>query len=208
MSTNLRSFGTIISANRQGKQRTKPELRAAIIAAVQAGEARSTVATRFGVSTATISRLLQRLETTASIDPKPQSGRPPSLTPRAKRAIIHAVRQDERVSRKDLLDDLSLEVSATTVRRALNEASLRKWKARKRIFLRKEDAAQRLQFSRNWAKREEELSELVCSLWNWYLHYARSGQGGGARSPVARLVEPHFTLAVTPLWWYISLHEL
>ncbi|KAL6406365.1 transposase [Ilyonectria robusta] len=201
MSTNLRSFGTIISANRQGKQRTKPELRAAIIAAVQAGEARSTVATRFGVSTATISRLLQRLETTASIDPKPQSGRPPSLTPRAKRAIIHAVRQDERVSRKDLLDDLSLEVSATTVRRALNEASLRKWKARKRIFLRKEDAAQRLQFSRNWAKREEELSELVCSLWNWYLHYARSGQGGGARSPVARLVEPHFNEHMLLIAW-------
>ena len=122
------------------------------------------VATRFGVSTSTISTLLQQLEATGSIAPKPQSGRPPSLTPRAKRAIIHAVRQDESVSRKDLIDDLSLGVSATTVRRALNEANLRKWQARKRIFLRKEDAAQRLQFSRDWAKREEELSEVWLSV--------------------------------------------
>jgi transposase len=163
MTSNLQSFGTIISGNRQGKQRTSPELRAAIIAAVQAGEKRSVVATRFGVTTATISRLLQRLEKTASIDPSPQSGRPPSLTPRAKRAIIHAVRQDEGVSRKDLVDDLSLGASATTVRRALNEVNLRKWQARKRIFLRKEDAAQRLQFTRDWAKREEELSEVWLS---------------------------------------------
>ncbi|CAI6091048.1 unnamed protein product, partial [Clonostachys chloroleuca] len=67
MEAKKRAFGDILNANRQGKQQTPLETRTAIVAAVQGGEKHAVVAERFGVSRATVTRLLRRLEKTSTL---------------------------------------------------------------------------------------------------------------------------------------------
>lgn len=67
MSSNLRSFGTVISGNRQPNQEINPNTRADIIATILARAKRSAVARDFGVSPAAMTRILQRFEETDSL---------------------------------------------------------------------------------------------------------------------------------------------
>ncbi|KAH6872074.1 Homeodomain-like protein, partial [Thelonectria olida] len=126
MTSNLRTFGTIISGNRQSGQEIDPETRSAIFAAVDLGEKKSDVARDFGVSPSAVTRIIQRFEQTQSVHSQPRSGRPKSLSPRDKRAIVRKVHQNNDITRGELVYELQLPVSVTTIRRALNEINLRK----------------------------------------------------------------------------------
>ncbi|PHH78933.1 hypothetical protein CDD83_3922 [Cordyceps sp. RAO-2017] len=75
-STNLDAFGAIITSERKPKGEITPEARAAIIAAVQAGERKSVIAARFRISPAAVDRTLQRFEKTGQLVSRPRSGRP------------------------------------------------------------------------------------------------------------------------------------
>lgn len=161
MTTNLRNFGTVITGNRQPNQEIKPEVRAAIIAAVLAGRKRSAVAADFGVSPSAVTRILQRFEETDSLQSKPRSGRPKSLSPREKRAVVRQVRQDPDVTRKELVSNLNLPVSPSTLRRTLDELNLRKWRAKKRVFISEECAEQRLLWTQDWKGKEDELTQVT-----------------------------------------------
>ncbi|PNY24074.1 Uncharacterized protein TCAP_05987 [Tolypocladium capitatum] len=74
--TNLDAFSSIISGNRRPKGEITIEARAAIIAAVQAGDKKRLIAERFGISPAAINRTLQRFEKTGQLASRPRSGRP------------------------------------------------------------------------------------------------------------------------------------
>ncbi|KND89050.1 hypothetical protein TOPH_06350 [Tolypocladium ophioglossoides CBS 100239] len=74
--TNLDAFSSIISGNRRPKGEITIEARAAIIAAVQAGDKKRLVAKRFGISPAAVNRTLQRFEKTGQLASRPRSGRP------------------------------------------------------------------------------------------------------------------------------------
>ncbi len=158
--SNLRAFGTIISGNRQSKQEINPETRAAIISAVTAGEKKVHVAARFHVSPSAVTRVLQRFEASGNINSSPRSGRPKSLSEREKRTIIRKVRLEPRITHKELLADLGLPVSLSTIQRSLKEENLIKWKAKKRIHLSVEAAADRLSWVHNWSDREDELMQV------------------------------------------------
>src|SRR5688572_18911259 len=119
MSSELRTFGAVLSANRQSNHEIKPEIRAAIIAAVNAGQKKSVVVECFSVSPSAVIRILQRFKDTGTLESKPRSGRPESLSPREKRAIVRKVRQDHRITRKELVNELELQVSPSIVKRAL-----------------------------------------------------------------------------------------
>ncbi|KAJ6441427.1 ACT domain-containing protein [Purpureocillium lavendulum] len=73
---NLDAFGAIISADRMPKGEINVETRAAIIAAVQAGEKKKSIARRFGISNASINRTLDRFEKTGQLTSRPRAGRP------------------------------------------------------------------------------------------------------------------------------------
>lgn len=170
MSANLRKFGTIISGNRQPNQEINPETRAAIIAAVIAGAKRSAVARDFGVSPSAVTRIFQRFEKTGNLQSQPRSGRPKSLSPRDKRAIIRQVRIKYDLTRRELVNDLQLSVSPSTVRRTLDEENLRKWRSKKRVHLSDESAKERLSFTHIWQGKEDELAQ-VCGMEDGVLVY-------------------------------------
>lgn len=161
MDSNLRAFGTVISGNRQPNQEINPETRAAIISAVVAGDKKSHVAARFSVSPSAVTRIIQRFEDSGSLKSSPRSGRPKSLSARDIRVIVRKVRLDHRITKKQLVEELGLEVSPLTIYRALKDEDLRKWKAKKRVFLSKEAAEERLSWTQEWENREDELIQ-VC----------------------------------------------
>lgn len=70
---------------------------------------------------------------------------------------MRKVRQDPDLTRKELVNELGLPVSSTTLRRALHEYNLRKWKARKRVFILEETAKEWLVWILEWKGREDEL---------------------------------------------------
>ncbi|OAQ82642.1 ACT domain-containing protein [Purpureocillium lilacinum] len=75
---NLDAFGAIIAGDRMPKGEINVETRAAIIAAVQAGEKKKSIARRFGISNASINRTLDRFEKTGQLTSRPRPGRPRS----------------------------------------------------------------------------------------------------------------------------------
>ncbi|RDA91353.1 hypothetical protein CP533_0036 [Ophiocordyceps camponoti-saundersi (nom. inval.)] len=72
------SSSTAAIGDRKPRGEITPEARAAIIAAVKAGERKSVIAARFRISPAAIDRTLQRFEKTGRLVSRPRSGRPKS----------------------------------------------------------------------------------------------------------------------------------
>ncbi|RCI11041.1 hypothetical protein L249_5182 [Ophiocordyceps polyrhachis-furcata BCC 54312] len=73
-----KSSSTAAINDRKPRGEITPEARAAIIAAVKAGERKSVIAARFRISPAAIDRTLQRFEKTGRLVSRPRSGRPKS----------------------------------------------------------------------------------------------------------------------------------
>ncbi|CAH0025516.1 unnamed protein product [Clonostachys rhizophaga] len=71
------------------------------------------------MSHAVIYKTIEHFNTIANFDTLPRSGQPKSLSPREKQALASA----------------GLDISPSTVRHALNEQNLRKWRAKKTIPL-------------------------------------------------------------------------
>jgi transposase len=89
----MRSFGTELSANRRPSGKTSPELRAAILACVEAKEAVTTIAARFKVARSTIYAIKDCWDKDQLLTPKPRTGRPTILTPQDRRHIKFEVRK-------------------------------------------------------------------------------------------------------------------
>lgn len=66
-----------------------PDLRAKILAAVDAGMSKAQAARTFGVGEETIRRYARQRQETGSLDPRPHPGRPPLIRPE-QREILRA----------------------------------------------------------------------------------------------------------------------
>jgi transposase len=160
MPPKLRKFGDVISANRQANAELNSDTRAAILAQLDAGKSQRAVAEQFGVSRGAVTRTLSRYNENATIKSLPRDGHPRALDRRDKRLVCRIARRDFRSTNKELFSDTGAAVSPSTIKRTLRSENIRKWKAKKRIFLSKEAAKQRLQFTYDWKGRDEELVEV------------------------------------------------
>ena len=158
-----RAFGTEISGNRGINDEIKPEIRAAILAAVYTGRAQSDVTTDFSVSRMSVSRILRRFKTNGEIFSRPRSGRPKSLSPRNLRAVIRTIRQDHRITHNQLVSSVPSPIHLQTLQSALNNEGLRKCKARAKIPLDAIAAEARLSFAVKWLADEDELMRVRIS---------------------------------------------
>lgn len=68
-------------------QAYSPDLRAKIVAAVDAGRAKTEVARSFGVSLASVKRYVVQRRARGSLEPLPRPGRPPTISPAQKDAL-------------------------------------------------------------------------------------------------------------------------
>src|ERR1700733_4109482 len=164
MASNLRQFGTEISGNRRRTQEFKPEQRAAICAAVAAGQSPTVVAKAFNCCRATIYNTLNRRANHENFESRPRVGRPKVLTPREERQILRLVRRFPKMSYRALVDLQGATVSKRTLQRILRIQRIRKWISKRRPKLTAEQARERLQFCRFWRGREEELASVSSRL--------------------------------------------
>jgi hypothetical protein len=105
----------------------------------------------------TVANFLTRLDDRGTIENLPQSGRPRRTSAASDRYIVHAAESDTRVPLAELRRQTNSEVSERTLRRRLQDAGIRKWKAVKRPLLTKKHAAQRLKWAkehRHWTRED------------------------------------------------------
>lgn len=155
-----RSFGDIISGNRQKNHEFSPEAKAAMLAMLEAGLSQRAVARRFKTSHGAVAEVLKRFRETGTVKNKPRSGRPSVLNRAQKRYILRMIRRDRSISWDALVSEFDGEVSQSTIRRVIKYHYKRKWKAMERPKLDANKARERLRFARFWLPRIDELEEV------------------------------------------------
>jgi transposase len=154
----MSSCGSQISGNRSAGGELSLDQRNCIISKHEAGCTTKELAQEFMCSRRTIQRTIQRWETTSSNYSRPRSGHPPALTRREKRYAYRLARQKPKIQYRAMLQDLGLtRVSAHTLRSALQDYGLKKFRARRRPKINAATAAKRLQYARegqnfNWQR--------------------------------------------------------
>ncbi|PPR03974.1 hypothetical protein CVT26_001081 [Gymnopilus dilepis] len=89
------------------------------------------------VRTRTAQRIIERWQKTGSTSNKPRPGRPSKLTDRDKREIVRAVRKNRRAPLTDITNQISADVSVSTVQRVLAAQGYHRRVARKVPWLTK-----------------------------------------------------------------------
>lgn len=139
-----RSFGDIISGNRQKNHEFSPEAKAAMLAMLEAGLSQRAVARQFKTSHGAVAKVLKRFRETGSVKNKPRSGRPSVLNRAQKLYILRMIRRDRSISWDALVSEFDCKVSQSTIRRVVNYHYKRKWKAMERPKLDANKARERL----------------------------------------------------------------
>lgn len=153
----IRVFGTELSGNRQRNQELSAKTRAAICTQFLNNIPRTKIAAQFGVSRKTIYNTWNRWTSAKSLNSRPRKGRPPVLTPSEKRYLYKLVRRNPRLAYKCIPSQLLTQVSTRTIRRALKQYNIRKWKSKRRIPLTERDIKGRKEFVATWRKKVTDL---------------------------------------------------
>lgn len=119
----IREFNSEISANVHTTSGSRKDLttseRAAILAASKTGVTQTALATAFKCSRSCIARTIKRSTTTQKLESEPRSGRPKKLNAKQIRYLRQLVKRDPHITWAALLAASPVEISETTLRRAL-----------------------------------------------------------------------------------------
>lgn len=119
---------------------------------IQSGMNSVQVARRFGCHKSTITRMMQRLETTDSLKDRPRSGQPRKTTAQDDRSIRLRVLRNRKVTatrlQRDLRQSRGVTVSSKTIRRRIRAAGLRSYRPYHGLVLSPNHRRLRLQWCR------------------------------------------------------------
>jgi transposase len=149
-STNMRAFGTEISGNRRPNGELSIATRSAIIARVESGQSKASVAREFEVSERVVYNTINRYKEHGKLESLPRSGRPPTLSRREKRLLFRTVRKSPRLTWYAVKSEIGRPISRRTLYNNLASINIRNWRAKKRPKLMKSHAKLRLKFSRDY----------------------------------------------------------
>jgi hypothetical protein len=139
-----RSPLTPISGNQCRGKELSPYLRGRIVEAYTCGATPSALATRFSLPRSTIQSTLDLSELRNDGESQSRIGRPKSCTPNDERRILRIVRAEPKLSYRELLSQLGLEIHPNTIKKVLKEHGIQNWKCKRRPFLTPVLAAKRL----------------------------------------------------------------
>ena len=129
------------------------ESRAQILAFTKAGWSTRKIAKELSCSQSAVVKAKQRYNDTNNYKDRRRSGRPPKLTVRDLRTIIHDVRKNRRLSSREIKSDvnnfLKKNVGSSTIRRLLFKYGLKGRVARRKPFVSQVNRRKRLNFARN-----------------------------------------------------------
>lgn len=163
MTSNNRSFGVEMSANRQFNHEFTPEQRATMLGELSAGKTLTEVASDFNTTPSTVYKTKRRWETYLNNGSRPRKGRPRKLTKLQIIRINSFINRNCSITWNDLILELQLDISKRSLQRHLHSHWRRKWRSKRRIELSEENAKERLEFARYWIPRVNELLQVNCS---------------------------------------------
>ena len=130
---------------RDYRQELSPQLRTGIVAYKDAGLSTAEIAHRTNLPSSTIKTTLERAPSRNNQQSNPRTGRPPRLTPYARRLILRLVRATPKIKYSEICIQTQLEVSKSTFYRLLKKEGIKNWIANVRLFLSSESATKRFQ---------------------------------------------------------------
>lgn len=98
MPLNKRSFGTVISGNRQPNHELSIEQRSASVALNEAGKSFAVIAKEFNCSKSAAYKIYQRWQNDNRITSKPRKGRPTKLTKAERKHIVLLLKRDRKIT--------------------------------------------------------------------------------------------------------------
>ena len=153
-----------ISGNRVQKKQLTPSQRGYIEGVVAWGATPSALQKKEGIPESTGRTTLQRAPTRNNNETKARSGRPELTDARDRRHIWRAVRENPRITYKELIKETGVHCGARTLYRLLKEWGLKNWIAKKRPLLTAEVAAKRLKWCRD--RQAWELEQWLQVIWS------------------------------------------
>jgi len=130
------------------KEHELTDIQKAQIVALEPHFSHADIGVQLGIQRPTITKFLQRFKNRKSIENLPRPGRPRKTSETGDRRIVRNAESETRVPLKQLKNILNIDISEQTIRRRLQEAGIRKWRAVKRPLLTKAHAYER----RKWAR--------------------------------------------------------
>ena len=108
------------------------------------GESQISIAKRLNINKSIISRLIKKYKSTGSVKTIKSGGRPRKTNLRADKQIVRLMKQNPFLSSKKVVEDLNLNISASTVRKRALENGLRSFRPSKKPILTKKHLKKRL----------------------------------------------------------------
>lgn len=112
------------------------------------GLSQKNISQKFSIQKSVISRIISRFLATGSVVTIHAGGRPRKTTQRVDKRIVREIKKKPFVTSTELVRELSLDISARSVRRRAVEAGLRARKPSKKPFISKKNRKARLAFAR------------------------------------------------------------
>ena len=147
----LRTPLSSISGNRRRHTEYSPYQRDVIAGAIAHGAKPSQLTRQFEISRRTVRTIVSNVLVRHNGETKPRSGRPRKLSIRDERHILRIVRRDPKITYKNLIAKVGVDVSHDTVYRMLKEQGITNWIAKKRPLLTPEITGKRYA----WALKHE-----------------------------------------------------
>jgi len=154
---NIRTFGTIISGNRGRDDELSIEQRIATTALRAVGKTSTEIAEIMSCSRQTVIRTVRRFTERNNLSSRPRSGHPRALSDRDKAHVLRVVRQELRITYRDIIQQAELSYHRRVVYNLIKEAGITNWRAKKRPLLTDDNARIRLAFAHshvNWSAAE------------------------------------------------------
>jgi transposase len=148
----LRRFGTELSANRVANGEWTPEARTDMIGAADAGVSLSKIAEAVGASQrGVVSRVISRTKARGTSKTANRRRGKYKTTARDEHHLVVLARRFPEDTYGQLIRRAGLSISSKTCKRILHRYHLNNWRKAKRILSTEEDAQHRLEFARYWS---------------------------------------------------------
>ena len=123
-----------------------------LIGSIQSGLSISAAGCAQGIPRKTASDLWHKFQEMGTTHTRPRFGRPRKVTSRTKHQIVKTSKHERRLPLPDFGNQVDPQVSASTVRKVLDECRIHRRKARKAVYLTRAHKKQRLAWARRFRR--------------------------------------------------------
>ena len=132
------------------------ETKGQIIGIADSGKSAQQIGSKLGIADTTVSYILRRFRMTGSNENRPRSGRPSLLTKRDKNHFERSIKLNRFTPLRQIINQIPLNISTDTARRALKERDMNQYQAAKKPFLKPENVQKRKAWCNNTSNWPDE----------------------------------------------------